>query len=62
MGEAKGEIKSLLRVLATLFPPGVPADLETTIRATNNEEELQKWLELALKANSLEAFRQAAGL
>jgi hypothetical protein len=61
-GEIKGEIKLLLRVLASLFPPGVPADLEAAIRATTSEEQLQNWVDLAMKAKSLEAFRQAAGL
>jgi hypothetical protein len=62
MGEIKGEIKLLLRVLTELFPPGVPADLETAIRATTSEPQLETWLDVALKSPSLEAFRQAAGL
>lgn len=62
MGETRGEIKSLLGVLAVLFPPGAPPELEAAIRATTNPEQLQSWIQLAVKANSLEAFRQAAGL
>ncbi|HEY7310371.1 MAG TPA: hypothetical protein VH643_13485 [Gemmataceae bacterium] len=66
MGEAKGELKSsinsLLTVLATLFPPGAPADLEGVIRATTDQEQLRNWLLLAVKSNSLDTFRQAAGL
>ncbi len=62
MGEIKGRIKSLLLVLAARFPPGASADLETVIRATTSEEQLQRWLDLTLKMDSLEAFCQAAGL
>jgi hypothetical protein len=61
-GEIKGEIKSLLQTLAVLFPPGAPAELETAIRTATSEEQVQKWLDVALRARSLEAFRQAAGL
>jgi hypothetical protein len=66
MGEAKGEIKgeinSLLDVLAARFPPGASADLEAAIRATTNPEQLQRWLRLAVKMNSRDDFRHAAGL
>jgi hypothetical protein len=61
-GEIKGEITSLLQVLATLFPPGAPADLEAAIRASTDQDQLRNWLVLAVKANSIDAFRQAAGL
>ena len=61
-GEAKGEIKSLLNVLAALFPPGAPPDLESAIRATKSPDQLQSWIRLAIKSNSLDTFRQAAGL
>jgi hypothetical protein len=65
-GEIKGEVKfgidSLLDVLATRFPPGAPADLETAIRASTNRDQLHGWLLNAVKADSLDAFRQATGL
>lgn len=61
-GEARGEINSLLEVLATRFPPGAPAQLEAAIRASNDREQLRTWLVSAVKADSLNAFRQAAGL
>jgi len=70
MGEARGEaeamvrgeIKFLLRALASRFPPGAPSDLETAIRAATNEEQVLNWFDLAIKAKSLQEFRQAAGL
>lgn len=61
-GEVKGKINSVLEVLATRFPPGVPADLEVAIRSTSDREQLRSWLLSAVKAESLDAFRQAAGL
>ena len=69
-GEARGEIKggvqfgidSLLDVLAMRFPPGAPADLEAAIRAITNRDQLHDWLLSAVKADSLDAFRQSAGL
>jgi hypothetical protein len=60
--EVNTRIDSLLEVLAARFPPGVPADLEAAIRATSNREQLRSWLLSAVKADSLDAFRQAAGL
>lgn len=66
MGETKGEVKSridsLLEVLRTLFPPGAPPDLESAIRATANQDQLRNWLLLAVKADSLDSFRQTVGL
>jgi hypothetical protein len=61
-GEAKGKADALLEVLAMRFPPGAPAELEAAIRATTNQEQLRNWLAFAMKADSLDAFRQAAGL
>jgi hypothetical protein len=61
-GEAEGEIKSLLSVLAELFPPGAPPDLESAIRETESPNQLQGWIRVAVKSNSLEAFRHATGL
>lgn len=61
-GEVKGEIKSLLGVLAELFPPGAPSDLDAIIRATSDPEQLRRWLLIAVKGDSLDAFRKTAGL
>lgn len=62
MGEAKGEIKLLLRALGALSPTGVPADLEAKIRTTTSEEQVLTWFDAALQSPSLEAFRQATNL
>jgi hypothetical protein len=62
MGEAKGWTDSIIEILAARFGPGTPANLEAAIRSTTNLEQLQKWLDLAVTADSLDAFRQTAGL
>jgi hypothetical protein len=60
-GEARGQAKALLRVLARRFPPGATAEMESAIRAADLQR-LEAWLDAAATADSLEAFRQAAGL
>lgn len=60
--EVTTRIDSLLEVLATRFPPGAPAALEAAIRATSDREQLRSWLLSAVKAESLDGFRQANGL
>ena len=62
MGEAKGEANALLRLLAKRFPPGAPADVTAAIRADTNLERLRNWFDLALTADSLDAFRQTVTL
>jgi hypothetical protein len=61
-GEARGEAKALLRVLARRFPPGAPADMVAAIQAMRDLARLEAWVDAAVTADSLEAFRQAAGL
>jgi hypothetical protein len=61
-GKIEGEIASLLRVLARRFPPGATPEMEATVRATVDLERLGSWLDLAVTTDSLDAFRQAAGL
>jgi hypothetical protein len=61
-GEAKGWATALLIVLEARFPLGATAEMATAIHATTNLERLKSWLPIALKTNSLDAFRQAAGL
>jgi hypothetical protein len=61
-GEAKGEANGLLQLLELRFPPGAPAELARTIRATTELARLRSWFKLAFAADSLDAFRQAAGL
>jgi hypothetical protein len=61
-GEVKGAANALLRLLEKRFPPGAPAETIAAIRATTDVEHLRRWFDLALEADSLAAFRQAAGL
>ena len=60
--QAKTKADDLLRVLGKRFPPGATADLERSIRQTNDMEQLDRWLDAALDAATLTAFRQKAGL
>jgi hypothetical protein len=59
---AIAEANSVLEVLKARFRPGTPPDLEEAIRASTKGEQLRFWLRLAAKADSMDAFRQAAGL
>jgi len=61
-GLIEGEMNALLRTLKGRFPPGPAAELIAAIRACRNLGELQRWSELAIRADSLESFRSAAGL
>jgi len=61
-GRAEGEANALLRLLAKHFPPGAPQDLTAKIHATTDLERLRNWFDLAWAADSLDGFRQAAGL
>jgi hypothetical protein len=61
-GEAKGETNALVRLLEKRFPPGAPADMVAAIRATTDVEQLRRWFDLAVEADSLAAFRQKASL
>ena len=60
--QAKTKADDLLRVLGKRFPPGATADLERSIRQTNDMEQLDRWLDAALDTATLTAFRQKAGL
>jgi hypothetical protein len=59
---AMAEANSVLEVLKVRFPPGVPPDLEVAIQASTNRDRLRDWLRDAAIADSLDTFRQAAGL
>ena len=61
-GEAESWVWSLLRVLEWRFPPGAPAEMAARIRAVADLEQLRRWFDLAFTADSLDAFRQVAGL
>lgn len=60
--ETKGWAKALLILLRGRFPPGATPEMEATIRATFDLDRLGSWVDLTVKANSLDDFRQAAGL
>ncbi len=59
-GKAEGKADALLHVLARRFSNAVPADLEALIRATTELERLDRWLDLAFEAASLDEFQRLA--
>ena len=61
-GQAEAKVADLLHVLTKRFPRAVPADVERSIRETSDLEQLNHWLDAALDAATLTAFRQKAGL
>ena len=61
-GKAEAKMDALLRVLRTRFPTAVPEDLERVVRETTDLNQLDRWLEAAVKAATLAAFRRRAGL
>lgn len=61
-GEVKGKADALLRVLARRFPPGATPEMTAAIYAAQNAVRLEAWLDLAATTNSLDSFRQSAGL
>ena len=60
--QAQAKADDLLRVLGKRFPPGASPDLERSIRQTTDVEQLGRWLDAALDAGTLTAFRHKAGL
>jgi hypothetical protein len=74
LGEARGKAKAMargvvegwastvLQILTKRFAPGPPAEVTTTIRGATDRAQVQRWLDLALDADSLDAFRRGAGL
>jgi hypothetical protein len=61
-GKAEGKAEWLVQILELRCKTAVPAELVTQLRAVNDTAKLDQWLDVALQANSLEAFRQAAGI
>ena len=61
-GKAEAKMDALLRVLRTRFPTAVPEDLERVVRETTDLNQLDRWLEAAVKAATLAAFRRRAGV
>jgi len=59
---AEGEQASLLRVLRARARQEAPDDLTEKIRATIDRERLQAWLDIAANVDSIDAFREQAGL
>ncbi|HUY31422.1 MAG TPA: hypothetical protein VMV69_01475 [Pirellulales bacterium] len=59
-GEAKGKADALLHVLERRFARGVSTDLEAFIRAATDLERLDRWLDLAFEAGSLDEFQRLA--
>jgi hypothetical protein len=60
-GQSQAKVAALLHVLTKRFR-AVPADVERSIRETSDLEQLNRWLDAALDAATLSAFRQKAGL
>jgi hypothetical protein len=55
------QASALLQVLEAKFG-SVPADLSDAVNATKDIETLRRWLPLAVHADSIESFRQQAGV
>jgi hypothetical protein len=56
------KVEDLLRVLRKRVRSAVPSDVVETIRATNDLDQLDRWLDAAAGASSLTEFRRLAGL
>jgi hypothetical protein len=59
--KASAKSDALVRVLQRRFPP-VPRDLEERIRSCTDADQLDRWIDTAAPATSLEEFRREAGL
>jgi hypothetical protein len=60
-GRKKEQRRSLLQVLQRRFPGAVPADLAAAIAELDDSDELVRWLDEAVTAPSLDAFRSSIG-
>lgn len=49
-------VEIVLRVLHLRFGTTIPAELEATIRGAKDRTQLNRWLEVAVTASSLEEF------
>jgi hypothetical protein len=58
-GERQGKVDTLLRQLRKKFPPGAPAELGATVRACQDAEQLDRWLDAIVVAATLDDFRHA---
>jgi hypothetical protein len=57
--EAKARAEDVIKVLRLRFGPELPVEVEERIRAAANLDRLDRWLEAAVKARTLNKFRQA---
>jgi hypothetical protein len=57
-GMAKGKAEALLQVLERRFQATIPADLSTAIRSTTDLVRLERCMDLAFEAGSLDDFRR----
>lgn len=58
-GELAGQRAALLRALRVRFKKKIPAKVSAAIAALNDLDELARWLDAALTADSFEVFRTA---
>jgi hypothetical protein len=61
-GMTAAKVDALLRVLTRRFRGAPPADLEAIIRATNDLEKLDSWIDTSADASDLEEFRRICGI
>lgn len=61
-GKVEGEAKALLRLLERRFSMLVPADLATTIQATRDIAQLDRWFDAAIDVATLDEFRRSVML
>jgi hypothetical protein len=61
-GMAEAKVDALLKILTNRFQPALPKDLEASIRATDDIEKLDSWVNSSLKASDLQDFRRTCGI
>jgi hypothetical protein len=58
---AEAKVETLLRVLQKRYRE-LPEDVAAAVRACSDSGQLERWLDVALEAETLAQFRQQAGL
>jgi hypothetical protein len=65
-GRQEGEMarlrKDVLRALALRFRITVPSDIEASVKALTDRDELSRWFDATQTSDNLDAFRQSVGL
>ena len=61
-GTGRSSHRRLLEILEEKFPGQVPAELRQTVEQTVDLARLRQWSAAALKATSIEEFRNASGI